>query len=77
MHWRVMVVVLCVCVCLVRYHASCCILHLQVQNCGVIRFLMAFQRHDLCEFLRNRFVRQFWRHLLIPSFLTFVRLAVA
>ena len=30
---------------------------------------MAFQRNDLCEFRRKRFVYQFWRHLLILSFL--------
>ena len=31
---------------------------------------MTFQTHDLCGFRRKRFVRQFWRHLLILSFLT-------
>ena len=31
---------------------------------------MAFQMHDLCGFYRKRFVRQFWRHLLVLSFLT-------
>ena len=45
-------------------------------KCSVIRFSMAFQRHDMCGFLRKRFVCHFWRHLLILSFLTFVRLAV-
>ena len=32
---------------------------------------MTFQTHDLCGFRQKRFVRQFWRHLLILSFLTF------
>ena len=28
---------------------------------------MAFQMHDLCGFLRKRFVRQFWRHNFADS----------
>ena len=51
----------------VCYHASCYIPRLQVQSTG---FLMAFQTHDLCGFPVKRFVCQFWRHLLILSFLT-------
>ena len=39
-------------------------------NCGVITFLVAFQTHNLCGLRRKRFVGQFWRHLLILSFLT-------
>ena len=39
-------------------------------RCSVITFIMAFQMHDLCEFCRKCFVGQFWRHLLILSFLT-------
>ena len=31
---------------------------------------MTFQMHDLCGFRTKRFVRQFWRHLLVLSFLT-------
>ena len=38
-----------VCVCLYTSFAS--------PNCGVIRFLMAFETHDLCGFRRKRFVR--------------------
>ena len=38
---------------------------------------MAFHMHDLCGFLRKRFVRQFWRHLSILSFLTLPELAIA
>ena len=47
MRRRDTVVVLCVCLS-VRYQASCCIPCLQ---CGVIRFLMAFQTHELRGFL--------------------------
>ena len=39
-------------------------------NFDVIRFLVAFQTHDLCGFRRERFVHWFWSHLLILSFLT-------
>ena len=39
--------------------------------------VMAFQMHDSCGFLRKRFVRQFWRHLPILSFLTLPEIAIA
>ena len=39
--------------------------------CGVTRFLMMFQMHDLCGFRWKRFICQLWCHLLILSFLTF------
>ena len=60
----------CLSVCLsvslsVCYHASCYIPRLRVQF------------HGLCGFLQKRFVRPFWRHLLILSFLTLPELAIA
>ena len=62
---RVTVVILCVCVsvCL-----SVTTLTATYLVCDVIRFLMAFQTHDLCGFCIEHFVHRFWRHLLILSF---------
>ena len=71
MHHRVTVVVLCVCLSVTTLAATCTCIYLVVSpKCSVIRFLMAFQMHDLCGFRQNHFVCQCLRQLLILSLLT-------
>ena len=64
---------LCVCVCLSI--TKLLLLHTSFASpkCSVIRFLIAFQRRDLCGFLRKRFVCQFWASFADSKLLDFAR----
>ena len=59
MCWRVTVVILCVCVSVCQSVTKLATTYLVCKSCGVTRFLMAFQTHDLCEFRQNALITSF------------------